>query len=265
MTISNSPTSGYNLNYSMTAAVTGGTAVLGGLTPSNGSLTPGTSQACTIGATSTTLGVNTLSFTASDPNSSNLSQTATATLTVLDHAAAAFSNSSTVLNLNFGTLQLGSGTQSLQFQIQNLPAAFRAGLALESVTALSDPGGIFSTDAMPFTDLAPAESSEFNLFLNTSQVGQFSGQYQFNLSDEQDLSAWTSGQTLTLNVTADVVPEPAAITMLAAGAVGLVGYGWRRCRAARSAKPTAFGRKDVPAILSFHSHASPASAVRRAA
>ena len=78
--------------------------------------------------------MNTLSFTASDPNSSNLSQTATATLTVLDHAAAAFTNGSGTVNLNFGTLQAGSGTQALQFQIENLPAAYRAGLALDSVT-----------------------------------------------------------------------------------------------------------------------------------
>ena len=74
---------------------------------------------------------------------------------MLDHAAAAFANGSTVLNLNFGTLQVGSGTQSLQFQIENLPAAYRAGLDLDFVTVLSDPGGVFSTDAMSFTDLAP--------------------------------------------------------------------------------------------------------------
>ena len=105
------------------------------------------------------LGVNTISFTASDPNSSNLSQTTTATLTVLDHAAAAFSNGGTVLNLNFGTLQVGSGTQSLQFQIENLPAAYRAALDLDSVMVLSDPGGVFSTDAAPFADLAPGAMS----------------------------------------------------------------------------------------------------------
>ena len=266
MTVSNSPTSGYNLNYTMAAAVTCGTAVLGGLTPSSGSLAPGGNQACTIAATSTALGVNTLSFTASDPNSSNLSQTATASLTVLDHAAAAFANGSGTLNLNFGTFQLGSGTQAMQFQIENLPETYRAGLDLESIAPISDPGGVFSTDAAPFTDLSAGSENTFNLFLNTSQLGTFSGQYQFSLSDEQDLSGWTGGQMLTLNVTADVVPEPSTLTMLAAGAVALVGCGWRRRRAARGTNKTAgFDQHDDPAILSFHSHASPASTARRAA
>ena len=54
---------------------------------------------------------------------------------------------------------------------------------------ISDPLGLFSTDVMPFTDLAPGTTTGFfDLFLNTSQLGQFSGQYQFNLSDEKDLS-----------------------------------------------------------------------------
>ena len=182
---------------------------------------------------------------------------------MLDHAAAAFAGGGGTLNLNFGTLQLGSGTQSLQFQIQNLPAAYRAGLDLDSITDVSD-AGVFSTDAMTFTDLAPgADSNQFDLFLNTSQQGQFSGQYRFNLSDEKDLNGHAGQQTLTLNVTADVVPEPSSLTMLAAAAIGLVGYGWRR-RLARTAKPAAFD-KDAPAILSFPSHASPASTARRAA
>ena len=113
---------------------------------------------------------------------------------MLDHAAAAFANGSGTLNLNFGTLQLGSGTQAMQFQIQNLPAAFRAGLDLDSITDFPT-GGIFSTDAMSFTDLAPGtESNLFDLFLNTSQQGQFSGEYQFNLSDEKDLAATPVGK-----------------------------------------------------------------------
>ena len=181
------------------------------------------SQSCTVSAASTSLGVTTISFTGSDPNASNSPQTAAATLTVLDHAAAAFTNSSTVLTLSFGTVHLGSGTQDLQYQIENLPAAYRAGLALESVMALSDPDGLFSTDATPFSDLAPGTTTGLlDLFLNPSQLGNFAGQYQFTLSDEQDLSGWTGGQTLTLNVTAEVVPEPLTFALLAASAIGLV-------------------------------------------
>ncbi len=209
MSVSNSPTSGYNLNYTLNAAVQSGSATLGAITSGTGSLAPSQSQSCTVSAASTSLGVTTISFTGSDPNASNSPQTAAATLTVLDHAAAAFTNSSTVLTLSFGTVHLGSGTQDLQYQIENLPAAYRAGLALESVMALSDPDGLFSTDATPFSDLAPGTTTGLlDLFLNPSQLGNFAGQYQFTLSDEQDLSGWTGGQTLTLNVTAEVVPEP---------------------------------------------------------
>ena len=230
MTVSNSPTSGYNLNYTLSAAVQSGSATLGAITSGTGSLAPGGSQSCTVPATSTTLGVATISCTGSDPNSSNLSQTTTATLTVLDHAAAAFAERGRTLNLNFGTLQLGSGTQDLQFQIENLPSAYRAGLALESVMALSDPDGLFSTDATPFPDLPAGQTSGLiDLFFSPSQLGNFSGQYQFNLSDEQDLSGWAGQQPLILNVTAEVVPEPSALALVGlAGLISLAAHRWRR-------------------------------------
>jgi hypothetical protein len=119
---------------------------------------------------------------------------------------------------------------------------------------------------MPFSDLAPGTTSGLmDLFVNTSQLGNFSGQYQLNLSDEQDLCGWAGGQTLTLNVTADVVPEPSCLALFAASGAGLLGWAWRRRRAVRtSARPAAIDQQDDPTILSFPSHAS-TSAARRAA
>ena len=71
-TVSNSAASGTNnLNYTLTAAVPSGSATLGAITSCTGSLAPSASQSCTVSATSTNLGVNTISLTASDPNSSN--------------------------------------------------------------------------------------------------------------------------------------------------------------------------------------------------
>ena len=87
----------------------------------------------------------------------------------------------------------------------------------------------------------------------------------FGCSDEQDISGWAAGEVLTLNVTADVVPKPATLPLLAAAALGLAGCAWRRRSLARTAKPAACDRQDPPAILSFPSHSSPAGAARRAA
>jgi hypothetical protein len=62
-----------------------------------------------------------------------------------------------------------------------------------------------------------------------------------------------------------VTPEPSTLTLLAAGAVAIAGYGWRRRAVRRAAKPTAFDQEDAPAILSFPSRSSHAHAARRAA
>jgi uncharacterized repeat protein (TIGR03803 family) len=63
-----------------------------------------------------------------------------------------------------------------------------------------------------------------------------------------------------------VTPEPSTLAVLSAGALGLVGYGWRHRRAARrTAKPAALDQPDAPAILSFPSHSPPANAARKAA
>ncbi len=73
----------------------------------------------------------------------------------------------------------------------------------------------------------------------------------------------TPEMAFSVSVTA-AVPEPSTLALLAAGAIGLVGYVWRR-RVVRTAKPTAFDQQDAPAILSFPSHSSQVSAARRAA
>ena len=229
-TVSNSAASGAaNLNYTVSAAVQNGVATLGNVSPGTGLLAPGASAVNTVSAVSTNIGQNTVRFTASDPQASNSPQTIDASLTVLGHSAAAFTNGSSELSLDFGTLQVGSGTHSLQFQITNLSAQYRAGLDLDSIVEVSDTGGVFSTNAAAFSNLAPNMiSSFFDVFLESSTTGHFDGQYRFDLSDQKDLNGHAGTQVLTLNVTANVVPEPSTIVLLGVGAIGLLGWRWRR-------------------------------------
>ena len=94
------------------------------------------------------------------------------------------------------------------------------------------------------------DGSTPNGILGSSNSGLIDG-YSANLA--------VSGNDLVLNVT----PEPSALALLAAGAIGIVGYGWRR-RATRTAKPRGFDQRGDSPLLSFPSRSS-VSAARRAA
>ena len=173
MTVSNSPSSGYNLNYTLSAAVQSGSATLGAVTPATDSLAPGANDSCTVPATSTNLGVNMVSFTASDPTSSNLSQTTTATLTVLDHSNASLSSTATQTSqtINFGNVLRGAGILSKSFTICNLAAnttaAYTANLQLTGFSTSGDTA--LTTNLSAFRNLAASSSGNtFTASLDTS-------------------------------------------------------------------------------------------------
>ncbi|MGO9109422.1 MAG: beta strand repeat-containing protein, partial [Thermoguttaceae bacterium] len=193
VTVSNSAASGANnLNYTLTATIQSGNAAIGSVTPSSGSLAPTTSQPCTVTATSTNLGVNTISFTASDPNASNSPQTTTATLTVLGHSNPALSvtggnNQSVIVgatNISASLSLTDSGTNLSPLDVNTL-----SGLSGSSGTAVVASGG----------------STSYTAALNTASIGQ-AGTQSFSLKagDEQALpgaSALSSlSQTVILNV-----------------------------------------------------------------
>ncbi len=108
----------------------------------------------------------------------------------------------------------------------------------------------------------PQPGQSFQLF-----DGELSGAFS-----EVSLPALSSGlqwntSNLSTNGTISVTPEPSTLALLAAGAIGLIGYGLRRRRVTRTVKPAAIDqvepRDDGPAILSMPSRwAEPA---RRAA
>ena len=190
MTVSNSPSSGYNLNYTLTAAVLSGSATLGAMTAGTGSLAPSGSQACTVSATSTTLGVTTISFTGSDPNASNSPQTTTATLTVLGHSnpalGVASGNNQSVFKGVAGiaaTLSLtDSGTNLSPLDVNTLSS----GLSGSTGTAVIPCGG----------------SGSYIAALSTAAAGLSQSQsFSLKAGDEQALSGANALGTLTQSIT----------------------------------------------------------------
>ncbi len=161
-----------NLNYTLTAAVLSGTATLGLLVPASGTLTPGSSQSCTVPATSTNLGINTISLTANDPNASNSPQTTTATLTVLDHSNASLSSTAnqTTQTVTFGNVLRGAMVPSQNFTIYNLAVnttpAYTANLMLTGFTATGD--AALTTSLSPFNGLTAGNGNTYTASLNTA-------------------------------------------------------------------------------------------------
>jgi hypothetical protein len=88
------------------------------------------------------------------------------------------------------------------------------------------------------------------------------------INDLGQITGWgwnPSGQEAVFLLTP--TPEPSTFALLAAGAIGLVSYGWRRRAASRPTNAAAIDRPDdTPPILAFPWHtARLANAARRAA
>ena len=219
MTVGNTaPGGSADLDYSVGVSA-GGTITLGTPSPTGGVLAPGATQvhvvtALTTGATP--IGPNAVTFTVTDLLATNDGENDDAILLVLDHSDGLFVGGNTTLELDFGNVLLGS-SPSLGSGIHNKAGEFRAGLELDTIDEL-DPDGKFSTDASPFFNLAAGSESFFDVFVDTSMPGSFIAQYSFGLSDFDGIHGSIAGQTLTLNVLANVViPEPSSLVLLVMG------------------------------------------------
>lgn len=146
-------------------------------------------------------------------------------VSVLSHADGSFDPGleSKTLLIDFGALSK-NGLASRQFNISNLDvgSGYTAALNLLGAAETSDPGGKFSLNpSISFTNLAAGQTSSFfDVFFDLSTEGTFTGSYTLNLRDENLPGA--QNQTMTVNVTGTVIPEPATLGLLALGAVGLV-------------------------------------------
>lgn len=233
-TVANTAASGSaNLSYTLGANVQTGSISLGSVAPTPSSLAPGNSQAHTVAASSTHVGLNTVRFT---PNgqSANTPAPVDADLTVLahsnaafehvagDHALAQISVDGNTLTIDFGSVAVGSGPRSSTFDLANLiaVAGYTAALDLDAVVGSGDVSVLSLLGSTTFTNLAAGSDAGYTVAFDTASVGSFSATHLLKLSD-QDLSGASSPQSevLTLNLVGQVVavPEPAALAMFAAG------------------------------------------------
>jgi endonuclease I len=131
-------------------------------------------------------------------------------ITVLDHANPSFSNlmDENTLLIELGDVVLGGAPAGTSISISNLAAAMGAALTanldLDSITE-TDPAGKFSVSGSLFDNLAAGQSQQLTLNVVADQLGSYSANFDFNLSDE-DLPGATP-QTITLFATMNVVGE----------------------------------------------------------
>jgi hypothetical protein len=130
----------------------------------------------------------------SDPNSSNLSKTTTATLTVLDHSNASLSSSATqtTQTINFGNVLRGTTIPSQNFTIYNLAAnTTAANTANLQLTGFTPSGNTaFQTSLANFNGLqAASNGNTFTASLNTGSYMTGSGTISMSASQLLDDSS----------------------------------------------------------------------------
>jgi autotransporter-associated beta strand protein len=181
-----------NLGYTIDATVKSGSVTLGSLSPTPGLLAEGASQNHTVTATSSNIGLNTVSFTA-NTDGFNPTETATATLTVLDHAAPTLSS----LSANVRVMKGASATASTS--LQNTSATYRAGLQIVNL------GGM--TGAAVGDVIAKGSSKTLIASVSSSTTGLISTPFTVKVSDDRSISGATDRPDQTFTVNASVLDD----------------------------------------------------------
>jgi hypothetical protein len=166
-----------SLSYTVSATLTSGTAALAAVTPSSGTVAAGSSQLATVAATSVVPGNHTVGFTAADPSAANGPQSATATLTVLDHARPALA----AANPSQSVVIVGAPGITTSLTLFNgLPG--QAGLAPLDVSAGSGVSGPVGSQVV-----ASGSQQSYTGALNTAALGPQSQTFKITAGDTQAL------------------------------------------------------------------------------
>ena len=152
---------------------------------------------------------------------------------VYDHGVASFDGASEVSILHL-TLSGSLGeTVSQQYSIYNLlqTAGFTGKLDLLDFSGVGDTTQIDS-GLSSLLDLEAGSSTPFTATLNTGMLGSYSADYTLDLADSasEGISGGVEHQTLHLQITGEVVPEPSTLVLLTVGLIGLLCCLRRRCR-----------------------------------
>jgi len=127
-----------------------------------------------------------------------------------------------VLNLDFGTVNLGSSPADLAFDIANLlGVGTTANLSLTNIDGSGDLGAL-TTDLATFTGLdalGGGDSSSFASSFDTNTPGTFGASYELSFTDTLG-----TDQTLTLNLSGvvEIVDDPAIPDLIYNAATGEV-------------------------------------------
>ncbi|REJ91513.1 MAG: PEP-CTERM sorting domain-containing protein [Planctomycetota bacterium] len=104
-----------------------------------------------------------------------------------------------VLNLDFGTVGIGSSPAPINFSLANLlDAGTTAHVVLDAVTESGDTAEL-STDLAPFLGLAAGSSLDYEALFDTGRPGNYNASYELSFSD-----VLGTAQTLTLNLSGQV-------------------------------------------------------------
>ncbi len=202
MTIGNSAAAGFpNLNYTVSTFILSGSATLGSVIPATGSLAPGTSQSCTLTATSTSLGDTTIYVDAYDPYATNGSQYAMPTLTVLGHTAPIVS----VANGNNQTVIVGATGITAGLSLSN-GTLNQGGLASLDVNSLGT--GVHGSTGGAL--VASGSSQPYTATLSTTTLGSQTQTFSMNVGDDATLSGASAPMNLSTTATLTVLDHSTA-------------------------------------------------------